>query len=330
MSNSPLVNYTLISPNKNSPRNHTIDTITIHCTAGQCTVESLGKMFYSPERMASSNYGIGYDGRIGMYVEEKDRSWCSGGYTTVNGEKVPIRVNGISGSDNDHRAITIEVASDNTYPYAVTDKAYNALIELVADICKRNNIKKLLWKGDKSLVGNIARQNMTVHRWFANKACPGDYLYTRHSAIASEVNKRLSTSSTPTTETSSKTIYRVQVGAFSAIKNAQSLETKLKALGFSTIIVKVGNLYKVQVGAFSIKSNAEATMNKLKSAGFSGFITTSSSNTSNTGVALKSVDEIAKEVIQGKWGSGNTRISKLKEAGYDPTEVQKRVNELLK
>lgn len=173
MSNSKLATYTKISPNKTSPRNHKIDTITIHCVVGQCTVESLGNVFASPSRQASSNYGIGADGRIGMYVEEKDRSWCS------------------SNRANDHRAITIEVASDTTHPYAVTGKAYNALINLLVDICKRNGIKKLLWKGDKSLVGNVDKQNMTVHRWFANKSCPGDYLYKKHGEIANEVNKRL-------------------------------------------------------------------------------------------------------------------------------------------
>ena len=77
MSNSPLVNYTKISPNKSSPRNHKIDTVTIHCVVGQCSVEALGNVFAPTSRQASSNYGIGYDGRIGMYVEEKDRSWCS-------------------------------------------------------------------------------------------------------------------------------------------------------------------------------------------------------------------------------------------------------------
>lgn len=173
MSNSPLVNYTKISPNKTSPRNHEIDTVTIHCVVGQCTVEALGEVFAPETRKASSNYGIGKDGRIGMYVEEKDRSWCSSNYK------------------NDNRAITIEVASDTTEPYAVTDAAYKSLIDLLVDICQRNNIKELKWKADKSLVGNVEEQNMTVHRWFANKSCPGEYLYSRHGQIAAEVNARL-------------------------------------------------------------------------------------------------------------------------------------------
>lgn len=174
MSNSTLATYKKISPNRTSPRNHKIDTITIHCVVGQLSVETIGSIFANKENQASSNYGIGYDGKIGMYVEEKDRSWCS------------------SSRDNDHRAITIEVASDAKHPYAVNDKAYNALIDLLTDICKRNGIKKLLWKGDKSLIGKVDKQNMTVHRWFAAKACPGEYLYSRHGEIAKEVNERLS------------------------------------------------------------------------------------------------------------------------------------------
>jgi hypothetical protein len=177
--NSPLVAYTKISPNRTVNRNHAIDTITIHCVVGQCSVETLGNVFAPASRQASSNYGVGVDGRIGMYCEEKDRSWCS------------------SSASNDNRAITIEVASDTTHPYAVKDVVYNALIVLVADICKRNGIKKLLWKADKSLIGQVDKQNMTVHRWFAAKACPGEYLYSRHGDIADKVNAILGAQEQP-------------------------------------------------------------------------------------------------------------------------------------
>jgi len=142
--------------------------------AGNLSVEACGSLFAKASRAASSNYGIGSDGRIGLYVEEKDRSWCS------------------SNRDNDMRAITIEVANDGGAPdWHVSDKAYKSLINLLIDICQRNNIKKLLWKNDKSLIGHVDKQNMTVHRWFANKACPGEYLMSKMSDIANEVNKRL-------------------------------------------------------------------------------------------------------------------------------------------
>ena len=178
MSNSSLVSYTKISPNKSSPRNHSIDRISIHCVVGQCSVETLGNIFAPTSRQASSNYGIGLDGKIGMYVEEKDRSWCT------------------SSSSNDNRAVTIEVASDTYDPYKVTDAAYASLLDLVTDICKRNGKTKIIWFGDKektlSYTPKPNEMVMTVHRWFVNKSCPGDYLYNKHPEIAAEVNRRLS------------------------------------------------------------------------------------------------------------------------------------------
>lgn len=201
-SNSPLVNYTKISPNKNVNRNHKIDTITIHCVVGQCSVETIGNVFAPKSRQASSNYGIGPDGRIGMYVEEKDRSWCS------------------SSASNDHRAVTIEVASDRKEPYAVTAKAYESLINLVADICKRNGIKELKWKADKSLIGQVDKQNMTVHRWFSNKSCPGTYLYNHMGDIAARVNNKLGVSghkTEPVKETASTS--KIKVGSTVKISN---------------------------------------------------------------------------------------------------------------
>ena len=171
--NSPLVTYKNITKNKTRNRNHAIDTITIHCIVGQWTAKQGCDYFVNTDRQCSANYVVGKDGSIGLSVDEKDRSWCT------------------SSASNDNRAVTIEVASDTSHPYAVTDKAYNALIQLVADICKRNGIKKLMWKADKSLIGQVSKQNMTVHRWFANKSCPGEYLYTRHGDIAAKVNKIL-------------------------------------------------------------------------------------------------------------------------------------------
>lgn len=172
MSNSSLVSYTKISPNKTSPRNHVIDTITIHCYVGQVSVERMGKGWAKPGN-TSANYGIGSDGRISLHVEEKDRSWCS------------------SNRKNDHRAITIECACDPKSPYAINDKVYDSLVKLCADICRRNNIPGLKWRADKSLIGQVDKQNMTVHRWFYPKSCPGPYIYERLGQIADEVNKLL-------------------------------------------------------------------------------------------------------------------------------------------
>lgn len=235
MSNSPLVNYTKISPNSSNPRNHAIDTITIHCVVGQLSVETIGNVFAPASRQASSNYGIGSDGRIGMYVEEKNRSWCS------------------SSSSNDNRAITIEVASDTTHPYKVNDKAFAALLNLVTDICKRNGIKELKWQGDKSLIGQVDKQNMTVHRWFANKSCPGDYLYNLHGQIAKEVNARLNPVQSPTTPSTS-TSYKVKVtadvlniraGAGTSFK----INGAIKDQGVYTIVAESNGWGKLKSGA---------------------------------------------------------------------------------
>lgn len=183
--NSSLADYTKISPNKSIPRNHVIDTITPHCFVGQVSVERAGEVFANPKRQASCNYAIGYDGKIALICDEKDRSWCSGGLDK-NGN--PIRVNGISGADNDQRAITIEIASDTEPPYKITDEAYEATIKLFADVAIRNGIKEWKWKADKSLTGNVEEQNVSVHRWFACKSCPGDYIYEHLPDIVEKAN----------------------------------------------------------------------------------------------------------------------------------------------
>ena len=192
MSNSSLISYTNISPNRSAGRNHKIDTITIHCMAGNLSIETCGNLFARSSTKASSNYGIGSDGRIGLYVEEKDRSWAT------------------SSGINDNRAITIEVASDSFHPYKVTDKAYKSLVKLCADICKRNGITKLVWSTNKNdRLNHLNGCNMTVHRDFANKACPGDYLYNLHGQIAKEVNELLGAKTVPTTPSKDETSYIV-------------------------------------------------------------------------------------------------------------------------
>jgi hypothetical protein len=249
MSNSPLVNYTKISPNSSNPRRDKIKKITIHHMAGNLTVETCGNVFAPASRKASSNYGIGTDGRVGMYVEEKNRAWTS------------------SSAVNDNQAVTIEVANDEVGGnWHVSDTALNKLIELCVDICKRNGIKKLNFTGDKN-------GNLTMHKYFAATSCPGPYLASKFPYIADEVNKRLNPPAAPAAPTTPQKLYRVQTGAFGNKSNATALESKLKAQGFPTIIVQVGKLYKVQVGAYGVKSNADAMLAKLKKAGYDAFIT---------------------------------------------------------
>ena len=213
--NSSLVSYTKLSPNHSGLRTHSIDRITPHCVVGQCSVETLGNIFLPTSRQASCNYGIGVDGRVGMYVEEKNRSWCS------------------SSSANDQRAVTIECASDTTEPYAFKDVVYQKLITLCVDICKRNGKKKLLWLGDKDKTLSYEPKSdemvLTVHRWFANKSCPGSWMYARMGDLAVKVTAQLGGSSGGTVSTSDQ-MYRVrktwadakgQKGAFTVLDNAK-------------------------------------------------------------------------------------------------------------
>ena len=214
--NSPLVSFTLLSPNHSGQRTHAIDRITPHCVVGQCNVETLGRIFLPTSRQASCNYGIGEDGRVGMYVEEKNRSWCS------------------SSNANDQRAVTIECASDTTSPYAFKDVVYQKLITLCIDICKRNGKKKLLWLGDRDKTLNYSpaadEMVLTVHRWFANKSCPGDWMYARMGDLATKVTAALGG-----TATTQKQLYRVrktwsdsksQKGAYKILANAKACADK--------------------------------------------------------------------------------------------------------
>ena len=226
--NSPLVVYTRLSPNHSGQRTHTIDRITPHCVVGQCTAESLGTLFADPSRQGSSNYGIGKNGRVGLYVEEKNRSWCS------------------SSNENDQRAVTVECASDTAEPYTMNAAVYETLIRLCTDICKRNGKKKLLWFGDKDKTLNYipAADEMviTVHRWFSNRSCPGTWLYSRLGDLANKVTAALADPVPAKTETSTekKKYYRVQIGAFTAKANADAMLKKVKSAGFADAFIKYG------------------------------------------------------------------------------------------
>ena len=285
--NSSLVSYTKLSPNHSGKRTHSIDRITPHCVVGQCTAEGLGDWFAKSSTQASSNYGIDKNGRVGLYVEEKNRSWCS------------------SSNSNDQRAITIECASDATEPYAMNSKVYDALIKLCVDICKRNCKKKLIWLGDKDKALNYNPKSdemvITVHRWFANKSCPGNWLYARLGDLAAKVTAQLA-GTTTTSEAPTTTLYRVR---------------------------KIWSDSKTQKGAFKVLSNAKKCADN--NAGYSVFDEkgTLVYTVKNT-VAKKTVTELAKEVIAGKWGNGQDRKNRLTAAGYEYTAVQNKVNELLK
>ena len=410
--NSKLVVYKKLSPNHSGKRTHSIDRISPHCVVGQCTAEGLGSWFAKSSTQASSNYGIDKDGRVGLYVEEKNRSWCT------------------SSNANDQRAVTIECASDNKEPYTMNSKVYNTLVKLCVDICKRNGKKKLLWFGDKTKTLNYSPKSdemvITVHRWFANKSCPGNWLYSRLGKLASEVTKQLGGSSAPKKG--------LQATALKNLSNAAVIK-KVGPL-FTADMKKSGILASVSLAQFVLESgygkselsqkanncfgmkkslsgntwsgstwdgksiytkktqeddgtgkhytitadfrkypdieksiadhsaylNGAKNGSKLRYAGLKGckdykkaakiikaggyatsttyvaklcsiiekWNLTKYDKTDSAASAKKSVDTLAKEVIQGKWGNGEERKKRLTAAGYDYNAVQKRVNEILK
>lgn len=207
MSNSSLVTYKKLSTKCNE-RTHTIDKITIHHMAGKMTAKECCDYFCKTDKQVSANYVIGYDGSVGLNVEESKRAWTS------------------SNKENDMRAVTIEVSNDGGEPeWHVSDKALNKLIDLCIDICKRNGIKKLTYDGTKN-------GNLTIHSMFAATGCPGAYLKSKLNYICDEVNKALTPSA------ASSIIYRVQVGAYSIKTNAEQMLKKLKSLGIEGFIVE--------------------------------------------------------------------------------------------
>lgn len=273
MSNSSLVSYTKLSPNCDHPRNHAIDKITIHHMAGDLSVETCGNLFANPNREASANYGIGSDGRVGLYVDEGDRAWAS------------------ASPSNDNRAVNIEVANDATGgDWPVSNAAYSKLIDLCVDICQRNGIKALNYTGG-------ADGNLTEHRMFVATACPGPYLHERMGRIAAEVNSRLSAQPAKSVDEVAREVIRGEWG------NGSDRRQRLEAAGYDYDAVQnhvnailtggepeqpapaepvepapepeqpaTDKLYRVQVGAFAVRENAERMLRRLRDAGFEGFI----------------------------------------------------------
>ena len=309
MSNSSLVSYTKLSPCHSGKRTHSIDRITPHCVVGQASVEGLGSLFSQSSRQVSCNYGIGADGRVGMYVEEKNRSWCS------------------SSNANDQRAVTIECASDATEPYAFKDIVYQKLITLCVDICKRNGKTKLIWFGDKDKTLNYTPKSnemvLTVHRWFANKSCPGAWMYSRMGELASKVTAQLGTSTGATTTSNTSTTNTKMTFKQGDVVSITG-KTYYDGKSIPSWVLKKNWIVKSTNGNRVVIDKSEdgknAICSPVKSSDLTLVVTTKK----------KTVDELAKEVIAGKWGNGTDRKNRLTAAGYDYNAVQKRVNEMLK
>ena len=345
-SNSGLVAYTKISPNHNNGRVHSkynpsgaIDRITIHHMAGNLSIETCANVF-SGSRQASSNYGVGSDGRVGLYVEEKDRAWTSGSPA------------------NDYRAVTIEVANDQIGgQWHVSDKALEATINLCVDICKRNGIAKLNYTGNTS-------GNLTMHCWFQATACPGPYLKSKFAYIAEQVNARLGQAND--TSKSSDIVYTVVSGdtlSRIAAKYGTNYKTLAAYNGIANPnIIHVGQKIRIPnniqnkpkpeskpAPAPEKKSvdtiakevirgswgNGSERKQRLEAAGYNysevqSRVNAMLSGSSASQPAKKSIDEVARAVIRGDYGNGQARRAKLEAEGYNYSEVQSRVNQLLK
>ena len=166
--NSPLTEFVRLSPNVTFPRQDTVKKITVHHMADDISLERLGEVFAEEDRRASSNYAIDIEGRVALYAEECNRAWTS------------------SSPENDHQAVTIEVANDEIGgQWHVGDTAYATLVDLCVDICQRNGIERLIYTGDET-------GNLTIHKMFNTQTeCPGPYLESKMPQLAEQVNQRL-------------------------------------------------------------------------------------------------------------------------------------------
>ena len=328
MSNSSLVNMTMLSPNHSGHRNQPITKIAIHHTAGAISAATIGQIFRPTSRQASCNYGIGNDNKIVLCVDEANRSWCT------------------SSSWCDNRAVTIEVAnSANGGNWPVSDRTLATLIDLVTDICRRNGIRNCTYTGGKDGV-------LQKHEWYANTNCPGPYLGSKFSYIASEVNKRLSGNSSSSGGTSTSSLYRVrkswsdsksQKGAFRDFDNAKKCANA--NVGYKVFDASGNEVYPVSsapaknIDALAREviagnwGNGSDRANRLRAAGYDYDAVQNSVNEilsgTNSNPNRKSIDEVVREVIRGDWGNGQDRVNRLRAAGYDYNAVQKRVNEIL-
>ena len=279
MSNSNLAKYIHVVGNYSGRQGNGVSRIIIHHMAGNLSLETLGNVMES--RQSSATYGIDVNGNIGRYVDEAYRPWTSSSW------------------EADKCAVTIEVANNSGAPdWTVSDASMNALIELCADICKRNGIPRLNYTGDKS-------GNLHMHKWYAATACPGPYLGSKFPYIAAEVNKRLNGSAT--TAPSNPATPSNDLSKYTDHQLAEMV-----------IAGKFGNGDSRKLALGSRYSAVQALVNAILSG-----------STITPSKPKKSVADIAKEVIQGLWGNGTDRMKRLESAGYNYNEVQNKVNQML-
>ena len=246
MSNSSLVNTTVWCAEGNythgrSGRN--IEMVALHHMAGVLSAEQCGRIFQQSGRGASANYGIGYDGKIGLYVDEYNTAWANSNW------------------DSNCKSVSIELSNSSVGgDYPVSDTVLNKAIDLITDIFKRNNLGKCV-KG----------QNLVWHSMYSSTYCPGDYIRGKLDYIVDKVNEKLGLNSNSGTS-SNDNLYRVQAGAFSKKENADNLANEIKNKGVDTCIITEDGLYKVQCGAFENVDNAKNIAKTLNNMGYDTYI----------------------------------------------------------
>lgn len=293
---------------KSNPREYAVSKITIHHMACNMEADDCARMHLNSSVQASANYYIGSDGTICGGVSEDRRAWTSASW------------------DNDHHAITIEVSNNSGAPnWTVSNKAYEAMIALCADICQRYGIEPH-YNGSPS-------GTLTIHQMFVATSCCGTYLIGKHKDGSIERDIRAKMGEQPEPQPA-ETLYRVQVGAFKNKDNALKQKAKLEADGYQTYVCKTsGDIMRVQCGAFRKKANAEVLLKQLKDDGYSDAFITTNPNESAVDPDIKPNKtnmEVALEVLRGEWGNDPERTAKLTAAGYDAKAIQDIVNDLYK
>ncbi|MBQ8300278.1 MAG: N-acetylmuramoyl-L-alanine amidase [Clostridia bacterium] len=311
-------------------RGYKVCKITPHHMAGKLTARQCGNIFANPSRQASSNYGIGYDGEIACYVDEENRAWTS------------------SNRANDCQAITIEVAnSANGEPWPISDAAWNSLVKLCVDICRRYGFR-LTYDGTPN--GSLTRHDM-----FANTNCPGKTLGGRFKELADTVNAQLDgkvepTPSTPSGSKSNEELAdEVIAGKWG---NGDDRKNRLNAAGYNYSAIQSIVNQKLSGGSSAPKAstksnetiaqevingawgNGQERKDRLTAAGYDYNAIQSIVNQklgagSSSNSNKKSNETIANEVIRGDWGNGQDRKNRLQAAGYDYNAIQAIVNRKL-
>lgn len=259
MSNSGLVNVVGLSPFTNGKRTMTIDRITPHCIVGEFPVERLPQFF--DDEGVSCNYAIAKDGQVALIVDEDKNSWCS------------------SNQGNDQRAVTIECSCDPYSPYKFNEDVFSKLISLTVDICQRNGMHKVVYiPSTREAIEYdppVGECQITLHRFFANKACPGEWFVENIDHFVRECNWKLIAN--VQSEVKKPICYCVHIGAFRNQYYADNIANKINGTGLLTLAAKIrynpdSNLYEVSAGEFDSEEEAKELGRTLQEEGFGVYI----------------------------------------------------------